>query len=326
MRSGSTFTVLYVDIIRLYYLSTAIRCKSKPSYAKEPDFRPGSLPLLFTFSTRIGATTGIQTHLSLLVFLIRYPGNLSWDSYPLSISVRSIAPNAQVIPPFLIPTHMYLVKTPTIIQKMFPNFHWKVATEEPVIYLTFDDGPIPEVTPWVLEQLQQYDARATFFCVGANVERHPNLLRQVLAAGHTVGNHTMTHKDGWLTENLPYFHDIRHAGKLVDSSLFRPPYGRLKPAQAQFLQRHYDVVMWDVLSGDFDPHLMPTDCVQNVVRHAKPGSIVVFHDSLKARENLEYALPRVLKHFTERGYRFGALTADLLHQTKPLPAPALRTA
>jgi peptidoglycan/xylan/chitin deacetylase (PgdA/CDA1 family) len=221
---------------------------------------------------------------------------------------------------------MYLVKTPTIIQKMFPNFHWKVATNEPVIYLTFDDGPIPEITPWVLEQLQQYDARATFFCVGSNVKRHPNLLRQVLAAGHTVGNHTMTHKDGWLTENLPYFHDIRHAGKLLDSTLFRPPYGRIKPVQAQFLQRHYDIVMWDVLSGDFDPHLKPSDCAQNVIRNAKAGSVVVFHDSLKARENLEYALPRVLKYFTERGYRFGALTSDLLNQTKPLQSPALRFA
>ncbi|PHI20346.1 polysaccharide deacetylase family protein [Lewinellaceae bacterium SD302] len=221
---------------------------------------------------------------------------------------------------------MYLVKTPKIIQKMFPNFHWKVETDQPTIYLTFDDGPIPGVTPWVLEQLSYHEAKATFFCVGSNVQRHPNLLRQVQAAGHTVGNHTMTHKDGWLTDNLPYFHDIRHAGELVDSSLFRPPYGRMKPRQAQFLQRHYNVVMWDVLSGDFDPKLRPEDCYQNVIRNAGPGSIVVFHDSIKARENLEYALPRVLTYFAERGYSFGALTPDLLHNTRSLPTPALRTA
>lgn len=221
---------------------------------------------------------------------------------------------------------MYLVKTPSVIQNMFPNFHWKVETEEPVIYLTFDDGPIPVVTPWVLEQLAAYDAKATFFCVGENVERNPNLLRQVLAAGHTVGNHTMQHKDGWLTDNLPYFHDVRHASQLVDSSLFRPPYGRMKPRQAQFLQRHYEIVMWDVLSGDFDPHLKPEDCYQNVVRNAKPGSIVVFHDSLKARENLEYALPRALAYFKAQGYRFEVLSADLLTSKDALPTPALRTA
>lgn len=221
---------------------------------------------------------------------------------------------------------MYLVKTPKIIQKMFPNFHWKVETDQPTLYLTFDDGPIPGVTPWVLEQLNEYDAKATFFCVGSNVERHPNLLRQIQAAGHTIGNHTMTHKDGWLTDNLPYFHDIRHAGALVDSTLFRPPYGRMKPRQAQFLQRHYNIVMWDVLSGDFDPKLSPSDCYQNVIQNAGPGSIVVFHDSIKARENMEYALPRVLAYFAERGYAFGALTPDLLHNTHSLPAPALRTA
>lgn len=221
---------------------------------------------------------------------------------------------------------MYLVKTPSIIQKMFPNFHWSVETEEPVLYLTFDDGPIPGVTPWVLEQLAQYDAKATFFCVGENVERNPNLLRQVLAAGHTVGNHTMQHKDGWQTENLPYYHDIRHASRLVDSTLFRPPYGRMKPRQAQFLQRHYEIVMWDVLSGDFDPHLKPTDCLRNVTRNAKAGSIVVFHDSLKARENLEYTLPRALQYFAERGYRFASLSADVLNQRSSMAVPVLRTA
>lgn len=214
---------------------------------------------------------------------------------------------------------MYLVKTPKVIQNLFPNFHWRVATDEPVLYLTFDDGPIPNVTPWVLEQLEAFNAKATFFCVGENVRKHPQLLEQVLDAGHTVGNHTMHHLDGWTSENLPYFHDIRHASKLVNSSLFRPPFGRLKPRQAQFLQRHYDIVMWDVLSGDFDPHLKPEECVKNVINNASNGSIVVFHDSLKAQGKLEYALPRVLKYFAERGYRFGKLTPELL--TKPVAMP-----
>ncbi|MEL6141582.1 MAG: polysaccharide deacetylase family protein [Bacteroidota bacterium] len=207
---------------------------------------------------------------------------------------------------------MYLVKTPKVIQNLFPNFHWRVETDEPVVYLTFDDGPIPGVTPWVLEQLAEFQARATFFCVGDNVRKHPELLADILDAGHSVGNHTMHHLDGWATENLPYFHDIRHCANQINSGLFRPPYGRIKPRQAQFLQRHYDIVMWDVLSGDFDPHLSPEDCVQNVIRNARPGSIVVFHDSLKAKEKLEYALPRALKHLAENGFRFGRLTSELL--------------
>ena len=209
---------------------------------------------------------------------------------------------------------MYLVKTPKIIQNLLPNFHWRVPTDEPVIYLTFDDGPIPGVTPWVLEQLKAHNAEATFFCVGANAKKNPDLLQQVLDAGHSVGNHTMHHLEGWTSENLPYFHDIRHCSKLVNSSLFRPPFGRIKPRQAQFLQRHYEIVMWDVLSGDFDPHLKPEQCVKNVTDNASNGSIVVFHDSLKAQEKLEYALPRVLTYFAERGYRFGEDYAGVASQ------------
>ncbi|MBB4078819.1 peptidoglycan/xylan/chitin deacetylase (PgdA/CDA1 family) [Lewinella aquimaris] len=212
---------------------------------------------------------------------------------------------------------MYLIKTPRVIQKLFPNFHWRVEAKspQPSIYLTFDDGPIPHLTPWVLEQLAQYDAKATFFCVGNNARRYPTVLQQVIDAGHTVGNHTMHHLDGWKTDNVPYFHDARHCAVQLKTSLFRPPYGRLKPSQAQFLQRHYEVVMWDVLSGDFDPELTPEDCYDNVVDNAKAGSIVVMHDSLKAEENVRAILPRILKHFTELGYTFASLTPELL--TKP---------
>ena len=202
---------------------------------------------------------------------------------------------------------MYLVKTPKVIQNLFPNFTWKIPSEAPVLYLTFDDGPIPGVTPWVLEQLAAYEAEATFFCVGENIRKHPDVFQQVLASGHSVGNHTQHHLDGWATDNLPYYHDVRRCARLVNSDLFRPPYGRLRPRQAQFLQRHYQVVMWDVLSGDFDPHLSPERCLRNVTDNAGPGSIVVFHDSLKAEEKLRYALPRVLEYFSERGYRFAGL-------------------
>lgn len=221
---------------------------------------------------------------------------------------------------------MYLVKTPRVIQKLFPNFHWRVETSDaPTIYFTFDDGPIPQLTPWLLEQLEQFDAKATFFCVGNNVRRYPELVDQVLDAGHTIGNHTMHHLDGWKSDNVPYFHDVRHCAVQVKSSLFRPPYGRLKPSQAQFLQRHYEVVMWDVLSGDFDPELNAEDCYQNVVNNARPGSIVVFHDSLKAEDKLRDFLPRLLAYYAALGYRFEALTPALLAQGTTQGIPALQT-
>lgn len=207
---------------------------------------------------------------------------------------------------------MYLVKTPQFIQKLFPNFTWRIPTEDKQLYLTFDDGPIPEVTPWVLEQLAQYNAKATFFCVGENVEKHPEIYKAVTSAGHAVGSHTFNHLDGWANDNIPYFHNVRHSANMVDSVLFRPPYGRLKPKQAQFLMRHYRVVMWDVLSGDFDANISKEQCLKNVTRNAGAGSIVVFHDNVKAIDRLEYALPRVLEHFSSLGYTFNTLNEQEL--------------
>ena len=203
---------------------------------------------------------------------------------------------------------MYFVKTPRFIQNLFPNFLWRIPTaKEKTLYLTFDDGPIPEVTPWVLEQLAEYNAKATFFCVGENIQRHDEVFQQVLDAGHTVGSHTQTHANGWEMENRPYFHNVRDCALLVKSNLFRPPYGRVSPKQAQFLQRHYKVVMWDVLSGDFDQEITPKQCLSNVLEATRSGSIVVFHDSVKAMENLYYVLPHVLKYFSALGYSFKAI-------------------
>lgn len=202
---------------------------------------------------------------------------------------------------------MYLVKTPNFIRNLFPNFVWHVPTHEKTIFLTFDDGPIPEVTPWVLSQLEQYRAQATFFCVGDNIRKHHPVFEQVKAAGHALGSHTFNHLSGWASDNIPYFHNVRHCARQTGSTLFRPPYGRLKPSQAQFLQRHYQIVMWDILSGDFDPAITPEQCLANVTEHAGPGSIVVFHDSLKAQENLMYTLPRVLEYFSSLGYAFEKL-------------------
>lgn len=205
---------------------------------------------------------------------------------------------------------MYLIKTPQVIQNLFPNFTWRIPSKENVLFLTFDDGPIPEVTPWVLEELEKFNAKATFFCVGENVKKYPDVFQSILDKGHTVGNHTFNHLNGWNTENIPYFHNVRHCAELMESNLFRPPYGRIKPKQAQFLMRHYRIIMWEVLSGDFDQKISPQLCAQNVINSAKPGSIVVFHDSIKAKANLAYALPKVLEHFSNKGYTFEALKQD----------------
>ncbi len=209
---------------------------------------------------------------------------------------------------------MYLIKTPKLIQNFFPNFIWQVPTKEKVLFLTFDDGPIPEVTPWVLDELAKFKAKATFFCVGNNVRQHSDIFNRILVEGHSVGNHTYNHLNGWQTENLPYFHDIRNCAHVVHSSLFRPPFGRLKPAQIQFLQRHYRIIMWDVLSGDFDQEITKEQVLRNVTDHAQEGSIIVFHDSLKAKRNLNFALPKVLEHFSNLGYKFECLSPHSVHQ------------
>jgi peptidoglycan-N-acetylglucosamine deacetylase len=202
---------------------------------------------------------------------------------------------------------MYFIKTPKLIQNLFPNFTWKIPTNEKVIYLTFDDGPIPEVTPWVLDVLEAYNAKATFFCVGDNVRKHPEVFEQVVKGGHAVGNHTFNHKSGWDTESIEYFHNVRHCAKLVHSNLFRPPYGRVTPKQSLFLARHYQIVMWDVLSGDFDPNITNEVCLSNVINATGRGSIIVFHDSLKAKDKMMYTLPKVIEHFAALGYRFESL-------------------
>jgi len=214
---------------------------------------------------------------------------------------------------------MYLTKTPSFVQSLFPNFTWKIPSDAPKIFLTFDDGPIPDVTMWVLDLLHQYQAHGTFFCIGENVAKYPQIFQRILDEGHTTGNHTYHHKNGWHTDNLSYFHDIRKCARLVKSDLFRPPYGKLTPKQAQFLQRHYKIIMWDILSGDFDVDLDPEICLQNILKKTKPGSILVFHDSIKAQPILQSVLPRVLAHFSALGYQFEALNSTYLVKDKLAP-------
>lgn len=216
------------------------------------------------------------------------------------------------------PANMYLVKTPHFIQSLFPNFVWKMPSKDRTIYLTFDDGPVPEVTPWVLDTLEAYNAKATFFCVGENVKENASLLADIVDKGHAVGSHTFNHLNGWSTENIKYFHNVRRGAYEVKSELFRPPYGRLMPKQTMFLQRHYNIVMWDVLSGDFDAAISKETCLSNVINNASEGSIVVFHDSIKAKEKLQYTLPKVLEHFVGLGYKFEAINAHDLQQKASL--------
>ena len=206
----------------------------------------------------------------------------------------------------------YLVKTPWWLKKCYPGLTWDIrpSTDEKVLYLTFDDGPHPRATPFVLDTLRAYGARATFFCIGKNVQEHPHIYRRILEEGHRVGNHTQHHVNGWKTRDKAYLEDVRQAARYIDSNLFRPPYGRISAFQASLLRKppfEYKVIMWDVLSADFDRKLGPERCSRNVIRHARSGSIVVWHDSEKAFPRLEAALPVVLGYFQEKGYRFESL-------------------
>ena len=249
---------------------------------------------------------------------------------------------------------MYLIKSPFFLKWYYPSLLWHKSRSQKTIYLTFDDGPIPIVTPFVLKTLKNHNAKATFFCIGDNINKHPKEFAAVVQAGHSIGNHTFNHLKGWKTDDELYIENIVKAQALTQTNLFRPPYGRIKKSQIERLKvegwkangkkeevggrksetgdeilKHYrqtksssfnpnpkpsslhlpaiNPIMWDVLSGDFDTDLSPETCYQNVIENTQNGSIIVFHDSLKAFERLEYALPRVMAYFTERGFRFEKL-------------------
>ncbi len=205
---------------------------------------------------------------------------------------------------------MYLVKTPFWLRWLYPGLTWYKNRKEKCIYLTFDDGPIPEATPFVLETLKRFDAKATFFCIGDNIKKHPDIFRQIIQAGHQVGNHTFNHLNGWGTDDDTYIENVLWCQKLTQTPFFRPPYGKIKRSQVSNLKSqisNLNIIMWDVLSGDFDLTLNPEKCLQNVLKHAQNGSIIIFHDSLKAWKRLEYTLPRALAYWQKQGYTFAAL-------------------
>jgi peptidoglycan-N-acetylglucosamine deacetylase len=208
---------------------------------------------------------------------------------------------------------MYLVKTPFWLKLLYPKLIWDADTANRCIYLTFDDGPIPIVTPFVLNILKQYNAKATFFCIGDNVRKHPEVFDQLKKEGHAVGNHTFNHLNGWQTDDKTYLDNFLQADKLLDTKLFRPPYGRIKRAQIKLLQQAkpgLQIIMWSALSADFDAAINPETCLANATKNTKAGDIVLFHDSLKARERMEYALPRALEYWTTQGYSFKSLAED----------------
>ena len=205
---------------------------------------------------------------------------------------------------------MYLHKTPKWLRGLFPGILWNVNTEDKEIYLTFDDGPIPEVTPWILSQLEHYNAKATFFMVGDNMDKYPEIFKEVVNQEHSIGNHTFNHLDGWQTNSTTYINNIKKAERVIGANskqFFRPPHGRLKWSQYRQLNKDLKIVMWDVLSGDFDKSLSAEKCLEKSIAATVTGSVLVFHDSAKAFNKLKYVLPRYLEHFTTLNFAFKAL-------------------
>ena len=187
---------------------------------------------------------------------------------------------------------------------------WDLQGDQREVYLTFDDGPTPVITPWVLDRLDEAGAKATFFCLGRNVDKYPDLYNLILAAGHSVGNHSYSHLKGFRSSIRRYMDDIHLAGNLIDSKLFRPPYGRIFPGQVNAVLQQYDIIMWNVLSIDYNSSLTGERVLQNVTKNVKPGSIIVFHDSDKASDNLSYALPRTLEFLQESGFTMKAIPSE----------------
>ncbi|WP_291097028.1 MULTISPECIES: polysaccharide deacetylase family protein [unclassified Flavobacterium] len=217
----------------------------------------------------------------------------------------------------------YWIKTNTLIKKIFSNYVWDIPNIENKIYLTFDDGPTPEITEWVLEELKKYNAKATFFCIGSNIEKYPEIFTKVIDEGHSVGNHTFNHLKGWQTSTEEYLQNVKLCEAAISNpkskipnlipiaigtKIFRPPYGKIKLSQSKKLrQLGYKIIMWDVLSADYDASISPKKCLENVLQNVTTGSIIVFHDSVKAFPNLEYTLPKTLEYLKEKGFVFDVI-------------------
>lgn len=206
------------------------------------------------------------------------------------------------------------VKTNRFIKWIFPKYIWDIKNAGNKIYLTFDDGPIPEITEWVLDILNKYEVKATFFCIGDNIEKHPEIFQKVIQNGHSIGNHTFNHLKGWNFSTEEYIENTLQCEKEITSNseiinlkskIFRPPYGKIKPSQSKILRKlGYKIIMWDVLSVDYDKEISPEQCLENIIKNTVSGSIIACHDSLKAFKNLEYALPKAIEYLKNKGFVF----------------------
>jgi peptidoglycan/xylan/chitin deacetylase (PgdA/CDA1 family) len=203
----------------------------------------------------------------------------------------------------------FWVKTNYFVKKIFANYIWDIPNRENKAYLTFDDGPTPQITEWTLDQLKKYNAKATFFCIGNNIEKHPKIFQKIIQENHAIGNHTFNHLKGWKTDTTLYTENVKFCQSEISNhqssitNLFRPPYGKIKPSQSRILRKlGYKIIMWDVLSYDFDRNTSKEKCLENVLGNLQSGSIIVFHDSGKAAENLKYVLPKTLEFLKEKGF------------------------
>jgi peptidoglycan/xylan/chitin deacetylase (PgdA/CDA1 family) len=200
-----------------------------------------------------------------------------------------------------------LVRPPQLLRSLYKGSLWRMDKKEAIIYLTFDDGPIPELTPWVLDILKEYDVKATFFCVGDNIAKNPTIFDRILEEGHQIGNHTYNHVKGWELTNANYLDNVEKCQILTKTNLFRPPYGRIKKNQFKAINKDYKVVFWDVLSYDYDKMTSPKKCLDNSIKYTRNGSVIVFHDNIKAQKNLKFALPQYIEHFLKLNYKFAVL-------------------
>ena len=208
----------------------------------------------------------------------------------------------------------YLVKTPWWLKKLYPGCVWDMPVKEKTLYLSFDDGPHPTITPFVLQQLKKFNAKATFFCIGENVARYPDVFQQVIDEGHAVGNHTYQHLNGWKTSGSDYFSDIKKAGEYINSRLFRPPYGRIKRSQLRQLtkgENKMTVVMWNILAGDWDPTVDPSICFERIKKEISDGDIIVLHESEKAWDRMSYCLPGLLEYYALKSFCFAKIDQSL---------------
>lgn len=205
---------------------------------------------------------------------------------------------------------MLIEQTPDFIRKLIPGAVWRLPQKEKTVYLTFDDGPIPEVTPWVLDLLRKYNIKATFFCVGDNVRKHPEVFKMLVSAGHSVGNHTFNHLQGFKVKSDKYVENVELADAYIRSNLFRPPHGHLRIRQGTRLSKKFRFVMWDVITRDYNRKLSGEYVLNVVKRYVRNGSIIVFHDSIKAEKNMKYSLPRAIEFLLSEGYKFEKITEE----------------